>query len=210
MATTISEVKNAFEILFTGLCNKSFSKSLYLEHWGEKALLPLVRTFLLGYFGHNIEPEKQATLPGGLTGKGKIDFLIDDVAVEFAVRTPNSGANTLSRRINEDEIKKLLKFDGKALLVLFDFSKKPFSAEELEAFRSHPSLGKGNHKKTPFQISYFFKDSEKTTGHIKKQIRARKRKSTDPVKSEPQSIPLESPDSMQYENYIQADQDNQL
>lgn len=96
MTTTITEVHNAFEILFTGLCDKSFKKSLFLEHWGEKKLLPLVRTFLLGYFGHTIEPEKEAILHGTLSGKGRIDFLIDDVVVEFAVRTQNSRANTLS------------------------------------------------------------------------------------------------------------------
>lgn len=85
----------------------------------------------------------------------------------------------MSHRINETEMKKLLKYKGKSLLVLFDFSKKPFSSDDLEVFREHPSVGQGNHKKSPYQISYFFKDINKETGCIKKQIRANKQKKID-------------------------------
>lgn len=174
MSATIKETQEAFELLFASLGDKSFSKSLYLEHWGERSLLPLVRTFLLGYFGESIVPEAEANLPGALSGKGRIDFVVDDVAVEFAVRIPKSSVNTLSKNINETEIKKLMKFEGKSMLVLFDFSKKPFTSEELEIFRDLPSLGKGNHKKSPFQLSYFYREKGSgAVGHIKKQIRIR-------------------------------------
>ena len=174
MAITIKEVQEAFELLFASFGDKSFSKSLYLEHWGERSLLPLVRTFLLGYFGESIVPEAEAILPGALSGRGRIDFVVDDVAVEFAVRIPNASINTLSKRINESEIKKLVKFEGKSLLVLFDFSKKPFLPEDLEVFRELPSLGKGNHNKSPFPLSYFYRERGKgEVGHIKKQIRVR-------------------------------------
>lgn len=171
MPTTIKQVHQAFELLFSAMCDKSFSKSLYLEHWGEKSLLPLVRTFLLGYFGKSIVPEAQTSLPGNLSGKGRLDFIIDDVAVEFAVRRVNYSANTLSRKINETEVKKLIKHEGKALLVLFDFSSNPLSSEDLETYRDAPLLGQGNHKKTPFQLSYFFKRNNVESGFIKKQIR---------------------------------------
>ena len=173
MATTITQTQQAFELLFGSLCDKAFSKSLYLEHWGEKSLLPLVRTFLLGYFGKSIIPEAQAVLPGALTGMGRIDFVVDDVAVEFAVRTPTCQWQKLGADTNKTEVKKLLKYDGKSLLVLFDFSASPFSSDELEVFREFPSLGQGTHKKTPFQVSYFFKDNNGDVGHIKKQIRVR-------------------------------------
>lgn len=171
MATTIIKTQKAFELLFAALCDRSFSKSLYLEHWGERSLLPLVRTFLLGYFGESIVPEAEASLPGTLTGKGRIDFIVDDVAVEFAVRPASSMVNTLSKRINESEVKKLIKHNGKSLLVLFDFSPTPFSSDDLEVFREIPSLGQGNHNKTPFQLSYFFRLGDGGSGHIKKQIR---------------------------------------
>ncbi|BEV72964.1 hypothetical protein THUN1379_24460 [Paludibacterium sp. THUN1379] len=171
MAITLTKTQEAFELLFGSLCDQSFSKSLQLEYWGERNLLPLVRTFLLGYFGKSIEPEAQATLPGALTGKGRLDFIIDNVAVEFAVRTPGCSSYKLGCITNESEIKKLLKYDGKSILVLFDFSNNPLKSEELEIFRDLPSLGQGNHKKSPFQLSYFFKKDNGEVGHIKKQIR---------------------------------------
>lgn len=49
--SSVSQVVEAFELLYTGLRDSSFRKSLPLDKWSEKQLLPLVRTFLLGYFG---------------------------------------------------------------------------------------------------------------------------------------------------------------
>lgn len=170
MAITIIEIQDAFEYLYDSLCRKSFTKSLYLEHWGERNLLPLVRTYLLGYFGDKVTAEVEAKLPLTLSGKGRFDFRIDDVVIEFAVRTAHSSINTLSHKFNESEVKKLVKYKGKSLLVLFDFSSKPFSVEELNLFRELPSLGKGNHQKSPFKLSYFCKVKGQTQ-HIPMQIR---------------------------------------
>jgi hypothetical protein len=170
MATNITEAHTAFELLFSKLIDKSFAKTLGFEEWGEKNLLPSVRTFLLGYFRHSVTPEVQSPLPGTVTGIGKIDFLIDDIAIEFAVRKPNDSKNKILNNVNETEVKKLLKYQGKSLLVLFDFSQDPLESSDLEAFRYLPSLGKGNHNKSPFQISYFFKNGN-DVGHHKKQIR---------------------------------------
>jgi len=155
MATTIKEVVEAFDLLYHSLRRKDFSKSYRLHEWSEAELLPLVRCFLLGYFGKALSPELAAKLPGSLTGHGRIDFLVDDVAVEFAVRRPSAARAVLSSTVNASEVKKLMKFDGKALLVLFDFSKIPFDDEDIERFRDWPSLGKGNHKKSAFNIAYF-------------------------------------------------------
>lgn len=59
-------------------------------------------------------------------------------------------------------MKKLMKYDGKALLVLFDFSTTPYSKAQIEAFRDWPSLGKGNHKKSAFNVAYFYVEKTQT------------------------------------------------
>jgi hypothetical protein len=156
MSVSIKTVVEAFELLFTSLLNKDFSKTLRLNEWKERDMLPLVRTFLLGYFGESIVPEAKATLPGSLSGSGRIDFIVAGVAVEFAVRRPDAPKATLSLVVNSTEVKKLMKFDGLAVLVLFDFSNSPFDEHALESFRDWPSLGKGNHKKSPFNVAYFY------------------------------------------------------
>lgn len=173
MTCSVREIVEAFELLYETLQDPAFSKSLRLKEWGERDLLPLVRTFLLGWFGRNVEPEVAAALPGSWSGKGRIDFVIGGVAVEFAVRKPRTSAATMSAVVNSDEIKKLMKFRGKALLVLFDFSRKPYSEEQVERFREWPSLGKGAHKKSPFHVAYFHRGTRRRVecGLIRKHIR---------------------------------------
>jgi len=156
MAITILEVDEAFQLLFESFIKKKFSKSLYLDYWGEKDLLPLVRTYLLGYFGQSIVPEAESELPGTLSGYGRIDFLIKKTAIEFAVRTPECGKSKITKNTNETEIKKLMKHDGPSVLVLFDFSEYPLSQEEINKYRTLPSLGRGNHFKSPFNLLYYY------------------------------------------------------
>jgi hypothetical protein len=172
MPTTIDSVIDAFQLLYSSFLRQDFSKSLFLYKWEERKLLPLVRTFLLGYFGEKLQPEVSVALPGCPSGNGRIDFLVDDVAVEFAVRTPNAPASKVSATTSQDEIRKLLKFEGKSVLVLFDFSESPYNSQELEEFRICP-LGKGNHNKYPYKLAYFYLRSlkPKACGMIKKQIR---------------------------------------
>jgi hypothetical protein len=173
MSVTVKEVVEAFELLFSSLHRKEFKKTLQLNEWGEQELLPLVRTYLLGYFGESLVPEAKTKLPGSLTGDGYIDFLIDNVAVEFAVRKPTAAKSNLSASVNSSEIKKLMKHDGLAVLVLFDFSKTPYTEEQIESFREWPSLGQGNHKKSPFNVAYFYLESQrpKTPACCTKNIR---------------------------------------
>jgi hypothetical protein len=173
MAITVKEVVEAFELLFWSLHRKDFSKTLHLNEWGEQELLPLVRTYLLGYFGESLVPESRSVLPGSLSGNGYIDFLIDSVAVEFAVRKPTAARSNVSASVNSSEIKKLMKHDGLAVLVLFDFSKTPYTEEQIENFRDWPSLGKGNHKKSAFNVVYFYleKHRPKTPAFCIKNIR---------------------------------------
>lgn len=173
MAVTITEVVEAFNLLYCSLHRKEFSKTLCLNEWGERDLLPLVRTFLLGYFGESIVPEAKSKLPGSLSGEGYIDFIIDNVAVEFAVRKPTASKSNVSATVNSTEVKKLMKHDGLAVLVLYDFSKTPYSEDQIENFREWPSLGKGNHKKSAFNVAYFYleKHRPKTPGLFVKNIR---------------------------------------
>lgn len=96
MTITVDKVIEAFDLLFSSLHRKEFSKTLCLNEWGERALLPLVRTFLLGYFGESLVPEAKSKLPGTLSGEGYIDFIIDNVAVEFAVRKPTAAKSNVS------------------------------------------------------------------------------------------------------------------
>lgn len=154
MPTTIKAVVEAFELLFESILQRDFSKSQRMESWDEQQLLPVIRTFLLGYFGA-CQPEAKANLPGSVTGNGRFDFIVDDVAVEFATRRPDAPKGELSVSKNEGEIKKLLKNPGKSLLVLFDFSKSRCPDSELKKYRAHPPLGRGN-SKSPFKVAYFF------------------------------------------------------
>ncbi|MGC0836972.1 hypothetical protein [Pantoea agglomerans] len=173
MATTIASVANSFEYFFHSLYRTEFVKTLRLNECSERELLPLVRCYLLGCFSDDVSPEVKGKLPGSITGKGYIDFVIDDVAVEFAVRKPTAAKSTASATVNSTEMKKLMKYDGKALLVLFDFSTTPYSEAQIEAFRDWPSLGKGNHKKSAFNVAYFYIEKRRplTFGKITKNIR---------------------------------------
>lgn len=154
--TTISSVVDAFRLFYDALHQREFRKTLPMNKYSERDLQPMVRTLLLGYFGH-VSPEVQSRLPGGLTGYGSIDFVVGDVAIEFAVRRPWEGRLPLSSVTNSTELRKLLLHKGKSLLVLYDFSKDPFSAEDLNRYREWQSLGKGNHKRNVFHVAYFYK-----------------------------------------------------
>ncbi|MCW1829257.1 hypothetical protein OLZ31_20680 [Enterobacter asburiae] len=173
MATTVTYIVDSFEYFFQSLYRPDFVKTLRLNECNERELLPLVRCYLLGCFADTVTPEVKGKLPGAITGNGYIDFLIDDVAVEFAVRHPNAPKSALGITVNTTEIKKLMKYDGKALLVMFDFSETPYSEAEIESFRYWPSLGRGNHKKSAFNIAYFYVEKRRplTLCKITKNIR---------------------------------------
>jgi hypothetical protein len=153
--SSVSQVVSAFELLYSGLRDPAFRKSLPLDRWSEKQLLPLVRTFLLGYFGPKARPEFGTVLPGALTGYGRVDFLVYDVAVEFAVRRPWCPKSDLMPRVNRTEVLKLMKHDGRGVLILFDFAKASLDDDDLDAYRDLPSMGSGNHFKSPFSVAYF-------------------------------------------------------
>ena len=92
MGTSVKAVAESFNLLFESLRDPAFCRTQKLNTWGERDLLLLVRAFLLGYHKH-IVPEHGVRLPGSATGMGRIDFLVDGVAVEFAVRRPTTGGD---------------------------------------------------------------------------------------------------------------------
>ena len=161
MPIAIKEVREAFELYFDALHDRQFRKTQRLHELSEQQLHPLVRSFLLGYFG-SVSPEVVARLPTSLTGAGRIDYVIDNVAVEFAVRRPMRAKSTLSQVTNATEIAKLVKWDGPALLVLYDSSKAPYDEEQIAKYREWRSLGQGNHKKSPFNVAYFYRQGGST------------------------------------------------
>ena len=89
------------------------------------------------------------------------------------LENPAATKSNVSATVNAAEVKKLIKYDGLAILVLFDFSKTPYREDQIENFRDWPSLGKGNHKKSAFNVAYFYieKQRPKTPNFIVKNIR---------------------------------------
>jgi hypothetical protein len=173
MPVTVKEVVKAFDLLFASMHRKHFCKTLRLKEFTERELQPLVRTFLLGYFGESLVPEAKVHLPGARSGSGRIDYMVGNVAVELAVRNKGKAKSNISSSVNSSEVKKLMKHDGLSVLVLLDFSDSPVTDAEISRFRAWPSLGKGNHKKSPFNVAYFFKKPTKklALGRIQKNIR---------------------------------------
>ncbi|EAT2981426.1 hypothetical protein EDY93_18610 [Salmonella enterica] len=173
MKISIRDVANSFEYLFDSFYRKDFIKTHRFTKGNEREVLPLVRWYLLGCYEDRVYPEFKARLQGSPTGNGYIDFVIDDIAVEFAVRTEKASKASISATVQTTEMKKLMKYDGKALLVLFDFSDSPYSESEIEEFRNIPSLGKGNHKLSAFNLAYFYVASRRPfkTDKILKNIR---------------------------------------
>ena len=153
--SSVSQVIDAFTLLHAGLRDRAFRKSLPPNRWSERELLPLVRTFLLGYFGPRARPEHNTVLPGGLSGWGRVDFLVYGVAVEVAVRRPWCPRADPLPRVNRNEVLKLMKHDGLGVLVLLDFAKEGLTASELDGYCELPSLGRGNHARSPFSVAYF-------------------------------------------------------
>lgn len=173
MAISIRDVVESFEYLFDSFYRKEFIKTHCFNKGNERELLPLVRWYLLGCFANDVYPEYKARLQGSATGTGYIDFMIGDIAVEFAVRSVTAPKSSISATVQTTEMKKLMKYDGKALLVVFDFSDSPYSEPEIDDFRHIPSLGKGNHKCSAFNVAYFYVANRRPfeTGRISKNIR---------------------------------------
>lgn len=165
----------AFYRLYQAYRNKRFTKTLNFTQKTEREILPLVRSYLLGYFEH-LEPEVMIQV--GSNYRGRFDFLINNVAVEFAVRSANKGGNNLKAKNNVNEIKKLIRYPDHSLMILFDF--KGYREDDevratLEEYRNIPSLGRGNHNRYPFTVAYFYQDESGNVCCSTKIIRVKRR-----------------------------------
>lgn len=169
MSVSVGEVVNSFSYLYASLWRKEFTKTLRPGEYSERELLPLLRFYLLGWFGDKVSPEVPGILPGALRGSGRLDFLIGDVAVEFAVRRRDDRACTLRPEYQATEVKKLLKYDGKGVLILFDLSYSPLTLSVIREYRSLPAMG--NHIKTSFHVAYFYRNENGETDHIRRHVR---------------------------------------
>lgn len=165
MAASIKKVRQAFTDLYVSSFDPVFRKTIRLDKGNEKEHLPFVRFFLLGFFGA-LEPERQTYYPGCKTGWGKFDFMIDNTAVEFAVRMKNHGKGAALEKANKSEIIKLMKYKGKSILVIFDYSAEPLSKYDLNAYRKLPSLGKGKHNKYPLNLLYLYREDKEIRSHF--------------------------------------------
>lgn len=174
--TSIKQIQDAFKLLHEHARDPGFAKTMGFDWWCEKDILPNIRFFLLGYF-EAVEPEVITELIGNTWGEGRIDFVINNVAIEFAVRNPNNSKSKLTSYSNRDEQKKLirrLQYNDhlrEGVLVLFDFSNDPLTNLQLEEYREMPSLGKGNFtNKSGFSILYFWIDEDNNTQCTRKNV----------------------------------------
>lgn len=165
----------AFYRLYQAYHNKRFTKTLNFTQKTEREILSLVRSYLLGYFEH-LEPE--AMIQVGSNYRGRFDFLIDNIAVEFAVRSANKGGNNLKAKNNVTEMKKLIRYPDHSLMILFDFKRYRTDDEviaTLKEYRNIPSLGRGNHNRYPFTVAYFYQDESGELCYDSRRIRVKRR-----------------------------------
>ena len=165
MAASIKEVRRAFTDLYASSFDRNFRKTIRLDKGNEKDHLPFVRFFLLGFFG-GLEPESKTYYPGCKTGWGKFDFMVGKTAIEFAVRRKEHGPGAALERVNKSEIIKLMKYKGRSILVIFDYSPNPLSKVQLNGYRKLPSLGKGNHNKFPLNLLYLYREDKEIKYHF--------------------------------------------
>jgi hypothetical protein len=168
MSISIKKIGDECEFFFSKSNDRRFLKTWRIADWGERdGILPALKWYLAGCFGNAVYPEENVSKDN----LSRVDFLIGDVAVEVAVRTSKSKKYPLSNSANASEIKKLVKYNGPSLLILFDYSKAPFVESEIENFRDWPSLGKGNHNRSPFSVIYYYLDETNAVQNFRKNIR---------------------------------------
>lgn len=172
---TQQQAIEAFYRLYQAYHNKRFTKTLNFTQKTEREILPLVRSYLFGYFDY-LEPEAMIQVSSNC--KRRCDFLIDNIAVEFAVRSANKGENNLKAKNNVNEIKKLIRYPDHSLMILFDFKGCRTDDEviaTLKEYRNIPSLGRGNHNRYPFTVAYFYQDESGDLCYYTKRIRVKRR-----------------------------------
>jgi hypothetical protein len=163
VAESIKGLEEELKYLFDKCLDQEFCRSYKCHTWNERDLLPLIRFYLAGVYGDDVIPEYWVRHALAEYGEGRVDFLVGETAVEIAVQPAQGHPNRLSRPVNEDECGKLMQHDGPAALALFDFSRvRSLKPEQLQSYRDIPSLGRGNYRKSGFNVLYFHRTGKST------------------------------------------------
>jgi hypothetical protein len=118
-------------------------------------LLALVRYYLSG----GIKSEVTRKLPDAVRGNGYIDFVTDDVVdkVGLACRRLGVVISTITIAVTDAEIKKLVKYDGKALPAMIDFSVTPYSEARFRCLQDKTSNVKRNSSNSIQRGSFLYR-----------------------------------------------------
>ena len=168
---SVDSIATAFAHLYSGLQQRRLTKAKKMSGWNEQKLLPLVRFYLFGRFGTILQPEFQISTCSTQKTKGRLDFLIGKVAVEFAVRNDGKGRGNVSSRMNRPEVRKLSYYPGKSVLVLFDFSTQPYSRRELNEFRRMKPFIDPLGKPSAFNVLYYNVSAAQDRPYFKLNVR---------------------------------------
>jgi len=146
MSTTACQVMEGLEYRFCSLWRKMFVRKLRLHECSERELLVLVRYYLSGAITDQFAPEVTRKLLDAVRCNGYIDFVTDDVVDRAGLAFRGLGVVilTVSIAVTSAEIKKLVKYDGKALPVMFDFSETPYSETRFRCLQNKTSNIKRN------------------------------------------------------------------
>lgn len=175
MSVTIEHIRNAFDQLYVALQRRDAGNLLGLGGYSERKLLPIARTFLLGYFGQSALPDPQDKVLASLLDKGELDFLIGNIAIELVVRKKGKKRIEPSRisSLSSTGVGNLLRPDGAVLLILFDFAKSPLASDDISRFSTWAVPGKAGGEIAAFNVSYYYPSAELPhgAGRIDKTIR---------------------------------------
>ncbi len=146
MSTTACQVMEGIEYWFCSLWRKMFVGTPRLHECTERELLLWVRYYLSGGITNQFTSEVTRELPNAVWDNDYIDFVIDDVVERTGLVFRGLGVVilTVSIAVTGAEIKKLVKYDGKALPAMFDFSETPSSETRFRCLQNKTSNVKRN------------------------------------------------------------------
>ena len=168
---SIDTIATAFAHLYSGLQQPRLTKAKKMSGWNEQQLLPLVRFYLYGRFGSILQPEYPISTWSNKSTKGRLDFLIGKIAVEFAVRNNGKGRGNVSPGLNRPEVRKLSYYPGKSVLVLFDFSGSPYTRRDLNSFRRMKPFLNALGEPSAFNVLYYNTQAATDKPYFKLNVR---------------------------------------
>ncbi|TCP11454.1 hypothetical protein EV697_1075 [Bisgaardia hudsonensis] len=181
----INYLIKAFERLYCSCHKGDIIDELCFSNKNAKEFLPIAQAYLSGSLDGSIPENIFSEIDKELITIRENKFILDsefsffiqkkkEVAIQFLVRSEERESNPLVASQNEEKIKKLIKHKGLSLLILFDFSEQ-LSYKQVKTiineYRNIPSLGRGNHNKSAFNIAYFYINEENKLASEKANIR---------------------------------------